>query len=320
MTSESQVECFVGIDVSKAHLDVHVRPLERHIQVGNDPDGISSLLEQLRAYSVRLVVVEATGGYEREVYAQLSAAGMAIARINPRQARDFAKSTGKLAKTDRIDCRGLAQFGFAIQPRLYTPPEDLQQHLIELQARLRQVTEMLTMEKNRLSSAARTMVARIGEHIQWLAAEKEALEDEIQLLIQQDAGLQHEDAILKSVGGVGQATAATLIIDLPELGTLRNKQISALVGLAPFNRDSGQHHGRRAIWGGRAHVRSALYMSALSAIRWNPVIHAFYERLTKAGKVFKVAIVACMRKLLTILNAMVKHDTFWDPNCASTEG
>jgi transposase len=311
---------YAGIDVSKAYLDYAFHGEGQTWRVKNDPTGIAQLVQAMQARELSEIVVEATGGLERAVVQALVAVGQPVAVVNPRQARDFAKSMGKLAKTDRIDCRGLAQFGFAIQPRLYTPPEDLQQHLIELQARLRQVTEMLTMEKNRLSSAARTMVARIGEHIQWLAVEKEALEGEIQLLIQQDAGLQHEDAILKSVGGVGQATAATLIIDLPELGTLRNKQISALVGLAPFNRDSGQHHGRRAIWGGRAHVRSALYMSALSAIRWNPVIHAFYERLTKAGKVFKVAIVACMRKLLTILNAMVKHDTFWDPNCASTEG
>lgn len=304
---------YAGIDVSKAHLDYAFHGEPQTYRVPNTTAGIAQLVADMQAREVVLIVVEATGGLEQAVVKALVAAEQPVALINPRQARDFAKSTGKLAKTDRIDGQGLAHFGAALQPRLYTPPEDTQADLRALQARVRQVTAMLTQEKNRRYSGALILSERIHEHIQWLEKEKAALEGEIQVLIGQEAASQHENELLQSVPGVGPSTAAALIIDLPELGKLSNKQITALVGLAPFNRDSGQYHGRRAIWGGRAQVRTALYMSTLSAIRHNAVIQTFHERLIQAGKAPKVAIVACMRKLLTILNAMVRHDTVWEP-------
>lgn len=313
MTSESQVECFVGIDVSKAHLDVHVRPLERHIQVGNDPDGISSLLEQLRAYSVRLVVVEATGGYEREVYAQLSAAGMAIARINPRQARDFAKSTGKLAKTDKIDARVLAHFAQAIQPQVRPAPNEQTAELQALLNRRRQVVEMLVAEKNRLSISHRAVQPRVQEHIDWLEEELDDLNRQLQTLLDNDPNWHEQNDLLRSVPGVGPVLSTTLLAELPELGQLDRKKIAALVGVAPFNCESGFMHGKRRVWGGRGSVRHALYMATLAARRFNPVIQEFFERLTKSGKPFKVAMTACMRKLLTILNAILAHRIAW--NC-----
>jgi transposase len=304
---------YAGIDVSKKTLDFAFHGETASQQVVNDAEGIATLVRVIQERGVAGIVVESTGGLELAVVTALAQAQQPVALVNPRQARDFAKSTGKLAKTDRIDCHSLAHFGQAIQPRLYELPEETAQHLSGVLARKRQIVEMLTTEKNRLSSSPQDLHERIREHITWLDTEKDALEQEIGQHIQQSPVWKAKDAILQSTPGVGPATAATLITDLPELGSLTGKQISALVGLAPYNRDSGSFKGRRAIWGGRAYVRSALYMSALSAIRFNPVIRTFYDRLTKAGKPFKVALTACMRKLLTILNAMLKHEKNWDP-------
>lgn len=312
MSSESRVECFVGMDVSKTHLDVYLRPFDRHIQVGNDPEGIGSLLGQLRGYSVRLVVVEATGGYEREVYAQLSAAGLPIARINPRQARDFAKSTGKLAKTDKIDARVLAHFAQAIQPQIRPVPSEQTAQLQALLNRRRQVVEMLVAEKNRLGISHRSVQPRVQEHIDWLEEELEDLNRQLQIALEQDPNWREQNDLLRSVPGVGPVLATTLLAELPELGQLDRKQIAALVGVAPFNCDSGLLHGKRRVWGGRGSVRHALYMATLAARRFNPVIRAFFERLERAGKPFKVAMTACMRKLLTILNAILAHRTAWN--------
>lgn len=308
---------YAGIDVAKKTLDFAFHGETGSQQVRNDAEGIATIVRLVQERGVAGIVVEATGGLERALVTALAQAQQPVALVNPRQARDFARSTGKLAKTDRIDCHSLAHFGQAIQPRLYELPEADAQHLRGILARKRQIVEMLTTEKNRLSSAPQAILGRIREHITWLDKEKETLEQEIGQHIQQSPLWKAKDAILQSTPGVGPATSATLITDLPELGTLSGKQISALVGLAPFNRDSGAFNGRRAIWGGRAYVRSALYMSAMSAIRFNPVIRTFYDRLTKAGKPFKVAMTACMRKLLTILNAMIKHEKEWDPNFLS---
>lgn len=308
---------YAGIDVSKKTLDFAFHGETASQQVRNDAEGIATIVRLMQERGVAGIVVESTGGLELALVSALAQAQQPVSLVNPRQARDFAKSTGKLAKTDRIDCHSLAHFGQAIQPRLYQLPEETAQHLSGVLARKRQIVEMLTTEKNRLSSSPHDLHERIREHITWLDTEKEALEQEIFQHIQQSPLWKAKDAILQSTPGVGPATSATLITDLPELGTLSGKQISALVGLAPFNRDSGSFKGRRTIWGGRAFVRSALYMSALSAIRFNPVIRTFYDRLTKAGKPHKVAITACMRKLLTILNAMLKHEKMWDPNFAA---
>jgi len=306
-------EVDAGIDVSKAYLDYALYGEPHSYRVTNDPAGIAQLVQELQARSVAGIVVEATGGLELGVVTALVEAQQPVAVVNPRQARDFAKSTGKLAKTDRIDGQGLAHFGQALHPRLYVLPTVQAQYLAGVLARRRQVVEMLTAEKNRASSTPQALRPRIREHIAWLEQEKASLDQEVGALIQDNPAWKSQDALLQSVPGVGPGLSATLLVEVPELGRLSGKQVSALVGVAPFNRDSGQARGKRSIWGGRATVRAALYMSALSAIRYNPVIRCFYERLTRAGKPFKVAITACMRKLLVILNAMLKHGQVWDP-------
>ncbi len=309
-------EVYAGIDVAKEHLDYAFHGEGKSYRVNNDEAGIAQIVREMQERKVARIVVEATGGLELGLVAALAAGKQPVALVNPRQARDFAKSTGKLAKTDRIDAQGLAHFGQAIQPRIYVLPEEEAQYLVGVLARKRQIVEMLTAEKNRLSSAPKALRQRIQEHIAWLEAEKAELDKDLGDHLQQSPLWKHKDDLLQSTPGVGPGLSATLLIDVPELGTLTGKQVTALVGVVPFNKDSGTFRGKRAIWGGRAPVRAALYMSTLSAIRFNPVIRTFYERLTQAGKPFKVAITACMRKLLTILNAMLKHDTPWNPKIA----
>jgi transposase len=310
-------ENYAGIDVSKAHLEYAYYGEGKSYRVNNDEAGIAQIVQEMKERKVARIVVEATGGLEMGVVSALAVDKQPVALVNPRQARDFAKSTGKLAKTDRIDAQGLAHFGQAIQPRIYVLPEEEAQYLVGVLARRRQIVEMLTAEKNRLSSAPKPLRARIQEHITWLEKEKAQLDKDLGDHIQQSPLWKHKDEILQSTPGVGPGLSATLLIDVPELGSLSGKKITALVGVVPFNKDSGKFRGKRAIWGGRAPVRAALYMSTLSAIRFNPVIQTFYERLIKAGKPFKVAITACMRKLLTILNAMIKHSKSWDPKIAA---
>lgn len=313
MNQDSPSECFVGIDVSKQHLDIYLRPLDRSLQVGNDPDGIQSLLTQLQPYPIGLVVLEATGGYEREAYAQLSAAGLSVARINPRQARHFAQATGTLAKTDRIDARVLAHLAQAIRPEVRAVPNEQAAQLQALLVRRRQVVEMLVAEKNRLSISHSTVRPRVQEHITWLAAELDDLNGQLQSALEQDPNWRENNDLLRSVPGVGPVLSLTLLAELPELGQLDRKQIAALVGVAPFNCESGLLRGKRRVWGGRGSVRHALYMATLAARRFNPVIRAFFERLRHAGKPFKVAMTACMHKLLTILNAILAHRVAWNP-------
>lgn len=303
---------YIGIDISKTHLDTASRPSGRTAQFANTDDGIVACLAWVTAQTPTLLVVEATGGWERALVAALMLAQVPVAVINPRRGHEFAKATGQLAKTDRLDAAMLAQFGEAMRP---TPRPAKSEALRELEAlvlRRRQLVELRTMEMHRLPTATRRIQASLTTHVTWLDAQLASLDTEIQRAIETSPVWQPAAALLQSVPGVGATTAAMLISRLPELGTLDRRCIAALVGVAPFARDSGRYRGRRAVWGGRPEVRSVLYMSALSAIRWNPVLQAYYQRLRAAGKAAKVAITACMRKLLTILNAMLHDQTPWN--------
>lgn len=302
---------FVGIDVSKRRLDVAMRPTGERESVANDKAGIKALVKRLAKNQPAWIVLEATGGLERPVTLALVGAELPVVVVNPRQVRDFAKATGQLAKTDSIDADVLARFAEAVRPQLRPLPDAVTLELRALTARRRQIIEMIGAEKNRLATASKIVKKRIDAHIRWLEQELQRADQDLDQSIQQSPIWQENENLLRSVPSIGPVTSRTLLAELPELGTLNRKQISALAGLAPFNRDSGSLKGRRSIWGGRAPVRSALYMAALVATRRNSVIHDFFERLRAKGKLFKVALVACMRKLLTILNSMIKHKTRW---------
>jgi transposase len=304
-------EVFVGIDVSKEILDVAIRPSGEGRSFTHDEEGLSQMAEWIQAASPQLIVLEATGGLEVEPIRALIARGLLPVRMNPRQIRDFAKATGTLAKTDKIDAQIIARFAEAVRPEVRPLPTPEAQELEALNTRRRQLVEMLTAEKNRLGMAPPAIRKEIQAHILWLEKNLEKANKALSDRIQANPIWRTKDEILRSAVGVGPKTSTTLLSDLPELGTVNGKKISALVGLAPLNRDSGKFRGRRMIWGGRAVVRSALYMSALAAKRFNPVIRDFYERLRAAGKPFKVALTACMRKLLIILNTMLKNRTPW---------
>jgi len=302
---------FVGIDISKDTLDVAVRPTGQAWRVGSDSAGLADLVARLQTMRPEVIVVEATGGYEVPVVAALAEAKLPVAVINPRQVRDFAKAAGKLAKTDRVDAEVLAHFADAMKPSP-RPLPDAQHRELEAQlARRRQLIEMTVMERNRLRGAMGRVKVRVEAHIEWLEKELEGQDRGLRALLQASPVWREKDDILQSAPGVGPVTSLTVLAALPELGTLNRHQIAALVGVAPFARDSGQLRGKRAIWGGRAAVRASLYMATLSAAKHNPVIAAFYRRLLVVGKPKKVALVACMRKLLVILNAMLKHRTPW---------
>lgn len=305
---------FVGIDVSKATLDIVMRPGGSRESIPNQEAQIGELVRRLSTLRVTLLVVEATGGVERRIVRALAAAELPVIVVNPRQVRDFAKATGRLAKTDKIDAEILAHFGEAVRPALRAVPEPASEELRALITRQRQVTEMLTAETNRLAHSAKAVRKRIEAHIRWLEAELDRVDSELDQSIQQSPIWREQEELLKSVPGIGPVISRTLLAELPELGKLNRKQIAALVGVAPLNWDSGTLRGRRAIWGGRSAVRAALYMAALVASRRNSTIQDFYRRLRNAGKAPKVALVACMRKLLTILNAMIKHKTHWSVN------
>ena len=304
---------FVGIDVSKARLDVASHPAGATQSVANDETGIKTLVDRLRAVKPVLIVLEATGGIERSVVRALVAAELPVTVANPRQVRDFAKATGQLAKTDVLDAQILARFAEAVRPALRPMPDEMTLELRALIGRRRQITEMMTAEKNRLSRAPRRVQKRIEAHIRWLEGELERYEEDLDQTIRQSPIWREQEDLLKSVPGIGSVISRTMLAELPELGNLNRKQIAALVGVAPLNWDSGLMRGRRVIWGGRAHVRTALYMGALTASRRNPVIRDFYKRLRAAGKKPNVALVACMRKLLVILNAILKHRVPWRP-------
>lgn len=302
---------FVGVDVSKDRLDVAVRPRDERWSVAHDDDGIMSLVSRLQGLTVQLIVVEATGGYEARLVAALATAGLPVVLINPRQVRDFARACGRLAKTDTLDAAVLAHFADSMRPPVRPLPDDDTQRLAALMGRRRQLIEMQTAELNRVASAPATLQREIRAHLIWLKKRMVALDHQLGDAIKSSDLWRRRDEVLQSTPGVGPTLTRTLLAELPELGRLDRRQIAALVGIAPFNRDSGTQRGRRTIWGGRAHVRHILYMATLTATRYNYAIKDFYQRLVAAGKKFKVAMVACMRKLLTILNAMVKHDTLW---------
>lgn len=303
-------QVFVGIDISKDSLEVAVHASDKQWQYSNDPAGITSLCQMLAKLMPALVVFEATGGYEMPLYLSLDEAGLPTAPVNARQIRDFARSTGKLAKTDSLDAKVIAHFGYAIQPKTHPVPDT--QELKVAQCRRIQLLEMITAETNRLRGTPKALRKRIEAHITWLKKELAGTDRELKGMIEKDPIWQEKDSLLQSTPGVGPTLSATLIAQLPELGTLDRRQIAALVGVAPLNRDSGIFHGRRTVWGGRTHVRAVLYMATLVATRYNPAIRRFYERLCAAGKMKKVALTACMRKLLTILNSMLKHRVPWN--------
>jgi transposase len=305
------VPCFVGIDVAKAQLDIALRPSGERWAVPNDAGGVVTLVERLQALHPTLIVLEATGGLERAATAALATAGLPVVVVNPRQARDFARATGQLAKTDALDARALAHFADVIRPTPRPLPDAQTQELRALRGRRQQLVVMRTAEHNRLAGTSERLMKDIEAHITWLNASIATLDDDLEALLRASPVWRENDDLLQSAPGIGPVCARTLLLELPELGTLTRQQIAALVGVAPLNRDSGTLRGRRTIWGGRAHVRTVFYMGTLVATRFNPRIKAFYERLLAAGKVKKVALTACMRKFLTILNAMLKHRTPW---------
>jgi transposase len=307
-----------GIDVSKAQLDIALRPTGQGWQVPNEEEGITMLVARLQAVEPTLIVVEATGGMELPVTLALAAAGLPVAVVNPRHTRDFAKATGQLAKTDALDARVLAHFAEAVRPVPRPLPEAHAQELSALLGRRRQLIERLTAEKNRLSAAPVGLRPRIQAHLHWLEHALRDVDTDVARRIRTSPVWRVKDHLLQSVPGVGPVLSHTLVAQLPELGTLTRQRIAALVGVAPFNRESGTLRGKRTVWGGRAHVRTILYMGTLVAVRFNPVLKTFYARLRAAGTAAKVALTACMRKLLAILNAMLKHQTPWQENYART--
>lgn len=302
---------YIGIDVAAATLEVACHGNNDTTTFTNDDTGIATLVSAVTARQPSLVVLEATGGWELPVAVALNAAKVAVAIVNPRQMRDFAKATGKLAKTDAIDAHVIAHFAQAIRPKVRPLADEQARALSELVTRRRQLVEMLTQEKNRRHGASRPMRARLQKHIEWLEGELQGAEDELASRMRETPLWHDKDDLMQSVPGVGPVLSTTIISELPELGTLDRKQIAALVGVAPLNRDSGNSHGKRRIWGGRASVRRVLYMAATVAVRCNPVLRDFFAKLTAAGKPFKVAITACMHKLLLILNAMVRDNRHW---------
>ncbi|MGH7630129.1 MAG: IS110 family transposase [Gemmatimonadales bacterium] len=302
----------VGIDVAKATLEVAVRPSGARWQVANDEAALPALVSQLRTLAPTLIVLEATGGFEHAAAAALAAAHLPVVIANPCQVRHFARATGQLAKTDGIDAAVLALFAERVRPAPRPLPDAAAQALDAVLTRRRQLVEMLTAERNRLGFARASSVGQgITQHIRWLERQLGDVDHELGQLIEQSPLWRAQDNLLQSVPGIGPIVSRTLLGELPELGRLNRKEIAALVGVAPLVRDSGTLRGRRLVWGGRAPVRAVLYMGALVATRWNPVIRAFYGRLRAAGKPAKVALVACMRKLLIILNAMVRTNTRW---------
>lgn len=311
----------VGIDVSKGTLDVQVRPTDARWTVANDDAGIRALVAQLQPAAPAQIVIEATGGYELAVVSALAAAGLPVIVVNPRAVRDFARATGQLAKTDQLDAGILARFAEQVQPAIRPLADAEQQELDALLTRRRQLIEMLTAEKNRLQQVFVVRGSRVKQsltaHIAYLTRELGRAETDLEALVRQSPIWRERDELLQSAPGVGPVLSFTLLAALPELGRLDRKAIAALVGVAPLNRDSGLFRGKRMVHGGRAPVRTALYMGALVATRYNPVIRAFYQRLLAAGKPKKVALTACMRKLLIILNAMVRQQAPWS---AATAG
>jgi len=307
-TNTDKVE-YVGVDVSKSRLDIAYGEEGEVWHVRNDGEGFEILVQKLVEIKPKMIVIESTGGYERPAMYAMGNAGLPIAQVNPRRVREFAKAIGLLAKTDKIDARLLARFGRDAKPNLTNLPTEEEQYLSELLSRRRQVLDMITAENNRLPTASPEMQKQIKEHIIWLEKSLKDLDIEIDHFNRQDQTRDEKGKLIQSIKGVGRITAATIIADLPEIGEVKDKKISALVGGAPFNNDSGRMRGRRRIKGGRPAVRKVLYMSAVSAVQWNPYFRDYYNALLRRGKLKKVALVACMQKILIILNAMVRDNT-----------
>ena len=304
---------YIGVDVSSSDLVVGVWPTGDVWEVANDPKGVSALRRRVEALSPALIVLEASGGYESEVVGELAAAELPVVVVNPRQPREFARATGRLAKTDSIDAMMLARFGQAVKPPVRELPGESEKELRGLVARRRQIVGMIAAERNRRSKATVYVQGQIEQHIAWLREQLDDLDKDLGDFIQSSPMWRVKDDLLRSVPGVGPVASSVLLVELPELGRLNRRQIASLVGVAPHNRDSGSFRGKRSVWGGRAQVRSTLYMATLVATRFNPVIKSFYTRLCEAGKPKKVALTASMRKLLTILNIMVRDRAPWDP-------
>ena len=310
---DAKFETFVGVDIAKDSLDVCFLAADKRFTTTNDQAGFRQLLQELPTVGSCLIVAEATGGYQREMVAELIAAGHQVAVVNPRQVRDFARGLGILAKTDRLDAEVIARFGQQAKPRPTEKMPEKQDELQQLVVRRRQLIDLRTAENNRLPLArSKSVIKSIRSMVEQLQKKIRQIEKEITDLVESDDQLQCQATLMKSVPGVGAVTAAALLAELPELGRLNRQEIAALAGLAPFNRDSGKFHGRRSIWGGRRAVRKALYMAALTARRCNPVIRALSQRLEAARKPFKVVLTACMRKLLVILNTIVKNNSVWN--------
>jgi transposase len=309
-----KVPTFVGIDVAKHRLDVHLRPSGESLAIDHGEEEITALIERLVALEPTLVVLEATGGLEVRLAAALAAAGLPVAVVNPRQVRSFARAIGRLAKTDRLDAKAIAHFAEAVRPPVRPLPDEATRRLGALVARRRQLLEMLVAERNRRHAADPALHERLDAHLRWLEEALAEIEGDLDGAVRASPVWRAKEALLRSVPGIGPVSARTLLAQLPELGSLTRRQAAALVGVAPFSRDSGRMRGRRTVWGGRATLRACLYMAAVAAARGsNPVIAGFYRRLRLAGKPAKLALTACVRKLVVTLNAMLRTDTAWKP-------
>jgi len=307
-------EHFIGIDISKDHLDIADSTTQETWRDSNNETGIANLTKRLSTPVPTLIVLEATGGLEIPLASALAAKGLPVTVVNPRQVRDFAKATGQLAKTDTLDAKVLARFAAAIRPEIRKVKDQETRELAALVTRRRQLVEMLATEKTRLKQVSKPIRQNVQIHITWLQDRIREIDQNLSKTLKSSSVWRENDQIIQSVPGAGPVLSISLLANVPELGTLNRQQIAALIGLAPLNRDSGAFRGRRCIWGGRANVRAVLYMAAVSAMQHNSVIREFYTRLTEKGKVFKVAITACMRKLLTIINSMIKTKTSWNQN------
>lgn len=313
--TENTSERFAGVDIAKHSLDLHIEG-QPVLHLAYDDAGMQEACTRFRAAAPTLIVMEATGGLETRLATELSALGLPVAVVNPRQVRDFAKASGRLAKTDRVDAQVLSAFARAIRPQARPLKDDEVRELDALVTRRRQLIGIRVQETLRLGTASRLQAKSLKEHIAWLDRRIARLDIDLTAKLRQSPAWRAKEDLLESIPGVGQVTCTTLLAKCPELGQLDRREIASLVGLAPLAHDSGRHRGKRFVWGGRAEVRAVLYMAAISAMRSNPLIQAFAERLKQAGKPAKVVIVACMRKLLTIMNAMIKHNAPWNPNLA----
>jgi transposase len=309
--TDQQLQQSVGIDVSQASLDVAVYPRDERWRVANDMAGIGQLVTRLTALAPERIVLEATAGYELPALIALADAKLPVVAVNPRQVREFARSTGRLAKTDALDAQVLAHFAAVIRPQLRPIPDAATRELSDLLARRRQLIDMRTAESNRLALASEAVRPEIREHVRYLDKRTKDLDRELRDRLRASPLWLEQDNLLRSIPGVGPVLSTTLLADVPELGTLRHKQLAALIGLAPLNRDSGRWRGKRSVWGGRAHVRGVMYMATLTAVQRNPVLEALYRRLLALGKPHRVAMTACMHKLLRICNAVLTHRTAW---------